>query len=284
MNFNELYKKIATIDSTQTLKEDGHAAVEECGMPMPMPMPHAMPQQDSVSMNVSMNAQGKNGIRDLMNVLKNIEDSVAHGDVGAHSAELHHPEDDLVGKEVEIDGPTGAVEIDTDDGHDEGDMAIIDGEAGSQEADKPAIGAKEKIAAAIASGAVDEEFANRPDVSHKSINFMTKDMSGGLNNQKTMHKHGYRNGDNPLAMESLVSSLSSLYQEVQLREGDKKTMSRAAKGNEKYGKDGMKALAKAGREGASEKKLDAIRDKHDHYNESINESNEIVKLSKMLNG
>jgi hypothetical protein len=50
-----------------------------------------------------------------------------------------------------------------------------------------------------------------------------------------------------------------------LSEAEKKSMSRAAKGNEKYGKDGMKALAKAGREGASEKKLDAIRDKHDNY-------------------
>jgi hypothetical protein len=46
-------------------------------------------------------------------------------------------------------------------------------------------------------------------------------------------------------------------------------MSRAAKGHEKYGKEGMKALAKAGREGAGEKKLDAIRDKHDKYNESM---------------
>jgi hypothetical protein len=51
-----------------------------------------------------------------------------------------------------------------------------------------------------------------------------------------------------------------------------KTMSRAAKGNEKYGKDGMKALAKAGREGASEKTLDAIRDKHNKYDESIEET------------
>jgi hypothetical protein len=66
--------------------------------------------------------------------------------------------------------------------------------------------------------------------------------------------------------------------------GEDKTMSRAAKGHEKYGKDGMKALAKAGREGASEKKLDAIRDKHDNYDESINESVRIVKLSKILNG
>jgi len=51
-------------------------------------------------------------------------------------------------------------------------------------------------------------------------------------------------------------------------ESDQKTTSRAAKGNEKYGKDGMKELAKAGREGASEKKLDDIRNKHDRYNES----------------
>jgi len=49
-------------------------------------------------------------------------------------------------------------------------------------------------------------------------------------------------------------------------EGER-TMSRAAKGYEKYGKAGMTALAKAGREGAGEKKLDAIRDRHDNYNE-----------------
>jgi hypothetical protein len=34
----------------------------------------------------------------------------------------------------------------------------------------------------------------------------------------------------------------------------------------------MQALAKAGREGASEKELDAIRDKHDKYDESIKEA------------
>jgi len=45
-------------------------------------------------------------------------------------------------------------------------------------------------------------------------------------------------------------------------------MSRAAKGYEKYGKKGMQALAKAGRDGAGEKELDKIRDQHDHYNES----------------
>jgi len=52
-------------------------------------------------------------------------------------------------------------------------------------------------------------------------------------------------------------------------EGER-TMSRAAKGHEKYGKAGMAALAKAGRDGAGEEKLDKIRDKHDKYNEGFN--------------
>jgi len=67
------------------------------------------------------------------------------------------------------------------------------------------------------------------------------------------------------AADYLNSVLQSLQHEM-MGEGDR-TMSRAAKGMMKYGKDGMRALAKAGREGASEKQLDTIRDKHDHYNE-----------------
>ena len=51
----------------------------------------------------------------------------------------------------------------------------------------------------------------------------------------------------------------------QLNERD---MSRAAKGHEKYGKEGMEALAKAGREG---KALDPVRKKYDKYDESVEE-------------
>ena len=45
-------------------------------------------------------------------------------------------------------------------------------------------------------------------------------------------------------------------------------MSRHAKGWEKYG-PGMKELAKAGKEGASEKEMDRIRKKHNRYDEEI---------------
>jgi hypothetical protein len=48
-------------------------------------------------------------------------------------------------------------------------------------------------------------------------------------------------------------------------EAEEKTMSRAAKGMMKYGKEGMKALAKAGKDG---KDLDKVRDKYNKYDES----------------
>lgn len=63
MNFQDLYQKIRNI-------EEGVAPVEECGMPMSMPSPG---QQDSVTMSVNMNGNGSGGIKDLMNILKNIE-------------------------------------------------------------------------------------------------------------------------------------------------------------------------------------------------------------------
>lgn len=57
--------------------------LDECGMgPMPMNQ-----QQDSVSMNVSMNGSGKGGIRDLIDVLKNLEDGgtdMGHDDFHSH--------------------------------------------------------------------------------------------------------------------------------------------------------------------------------------------------------
>jgi hypothetical protein len=67
-------------------------------------------------------------------------------------------------------------------------------------------------------------------------------------------------GGNPM-QEALVSRLAQMYDEI--KEGsEKKTMSRAAKGHEKYGKEGMAALAKAGKEG---KDLDKVRDKYNKY-------------------
>lgn len=53
----------------------GDAEMESCGMDMMPPVPK---QSDSVTMNVSMNGSGKGGIKDLMDILRNIEHAAAH--------------------------------------------------------------------------------------------------------------------------------------------------------------------------------------------------------------
>jgi hypothetical protein len=266
MNFQDLYKKIRTIDEST---EDSSVVAEpmpadsvdmmggagasdenvgECGMMSPMgAMAPSVPpaQQDTVSMNVSMNAQGAGGIRDLMNVLKDIQDGPDHG--SALTAEPHN------------------VEIDADP---ELDIAMP-----NQQDDNPDI----EVVHLGHDEVEDEAYDNAPDVSYQDNSFMQQDLAGG---SQKMTKGGYNQSDNPLTMaailpvaaamgrmgegldESLTSKLQAMYEDVKLREGEKKTMSRAAKGNEKYGKDGMKALAKAGREG---KDLDKIRNKYNKY-------------------
>ena len=111
MNFNELFQKMRELDQPVTeepnegnafsgaldaakdagqdefevggktfqVKEDD---VAECGgMPNGMMGMRNPPQQDSISANISMNASGTGGIRDLMSILRNIENGEgAHGD------------------------------------------------------------------------------------------------------------------------------------------------------------------------------------------------------------
>ena len=101
MNFQDLYQKIKNI-------EEGVAPVEECGMPMSMPSPG---QQDSVTMSVNMNGNGSGGIKDLMNILKNIEQ-------GAEPMNPHpHTADKLFGDGYENSeqGDQGAVTLDIND-------------------------------------------------------------------------------------------------------------------------------------------------------------------------
>jgi hypothetical protein len=54
------------------------------------------------------------------------------------------------------------------------------------------------------------EYANSDDgQAMQDIEFMTRFISGGLNREKNMHKHGYHQGDNPMAMRESDDSISS---------------------------------------------------------------------------
>ena len=180
MNFQDIYKKIRAI-------EEGSAPVEECGEMGVISTGAMQPpkQPDSVSMNVSMNASGTEGIRDLMSVLHSIEQG--GGDEFA-----------------------GALETDTD-GSDGESLASIDSQdlaIDSQPGGDQMLGDKgvEEITGDV---------ANAPDPAYQSQDYMHDTLSG---NAQPQHKHGYRNGDNPLGFkEGLESSLANLYQEIKER-------------------------------------------------------------------
>jgi hypothetical protein len=194
---------LKSAEKDDRIKDESMGDVEECG-DMPMAGAISSPgQSDSVTMSVSMNGSGDGGIRDLMNILKGIENvGEPHGD------------------------------------HDETDVVF---------------------------GSEMEEFANSmAGASSQETMPISAVTDIGSNDGRGDHEAEKVNGGgNPYnqVSEELVSQLSSLYQEIK-EAGEKKTMSRAAKGYEKYGKEGMQALAKAGKEG---KDLDKVRDKYNKY-------------------
>jgi hypothetical protein len=204
MNFNELFQKMRELDApvSEELKgaqkkldvdKDGdiegddladlrakkvdEEIVDECGMDMPMPM--GVPkQQDNVTMNISMNGSGAGGIRDLMDILRDIED-----------------------------GPS-----DSGDSMDDEMGVIIDKMAGGDsDHEVPLIGMDEAEAGGF------DQASTTPDETYQDTEYMTKDLAGGINGPKDMYKHSYRQGDNPMAMETLTNRLSNLYQEVKSR-------------------------------------------------------------------
>ena len=59
--------------------------------------------------------------------------------------------------------------------------------------------------------------------------------------------------------------------EVTHKQLNERNMSRAAKGIEKYTKPGMQELSRLGKQGASEKKMDAARKKYNQYDEGVTE-------------
>ena len=115
MNFEELMKKMKAIDEGQS--------VEECGA-MPIGIAGPSEQQDNVTMNVSMNGSGAGGIRDLMAIIKNIED-------GGHE---HGHTDVLVGEPSEEEPIMGAIVQSMGQEHDIGEEYENSVDGGSEPA------------------------------------------------------------------------------------------------------------------------------------------------------
>jgi len=121
MNLKELIAKMTAIETGLTENafpngippgSNNDSGMEECGgAPM---ITHTTPSQpDNVTVNVSMNGQGKGGIRDLMDILRNLDKEADHdheepimGDIVAKMKAAHEGPEMEMGEELGDDGET----------------------------------------------------------------------------------------------------------------------------------------------------------------------------------
>jgi hypothetical protein len=171
-------------------------SLEECGMGMP---PMEQHEGTPVSMNVSLNASGKDHVEDLINMMKN---------AGMQAAA---PVDaKMLSPRLDMERLRGIV--------DEPDM----------EADE-----------AYADAAEDEleEYENEPEEEYSDMKTMTKDLSGGINREKKAYAKA-QDGDNAMAVEAIKAQLMAALSEKKAKpdfldmdgDGDtKEPMKKAAK-------------------------------------------------------
>ena len=215
MNFNELYKKIYDLDKP---------VIAECGDMGQMmdsgrgQMPPAHP-----SMSVNLNAQGMDSIESLLRLMTKVNPDM----ISQKSAEpaltampsiasiistddkpemlpavTDEPGRDIDGINIGGDDMSKAQgDRDNDGDHDMDDHDLeTDHESDDEKMEKE--------------GAYDA--STTPDPQYQDSDFMLNKLSGGLGKQQTMHKHSYKQGDNPMSMESVEAireSLANLYQQ-----------------------------------------------------------------------
>ncbi len=199
MNFSELYKKIADLDKPITESD----IVGECGPAMGSPTSE---QQDSVTMNVSMNGSGSGGIKDILNILRNIEGQ------DAEMPDMPDMDTPDMGSDIELDiaEPSG---MDEPEGDEDALSQIM------RLSGKPmAAPEKEVLPGNDGSGEMDDEdkpdeaLANSPDENYSDISALTHDNAGGLNAPHQQFKKEYP-GDNPMR-ENLVAKLTAKYNKI----------------------------------------------------------------------
>jgi len=114
-----------------------------------------------------------------------------------------------------------------------------------------------------------DSIREKPETTHKQLNERDEGKPG-KNFAKIANDAGERYGSKAAGERVAGAVRNKLKAQGKLEEGDMdESAFQAAIGKKKYGADGMKALQKAGREGASKATMARIRDKHDQYDEGI---------------
>lgn len=208
MNFQDLYKKIAELD-----KPVAEAAIEECGEPMGMTPPVADTHTNPPSMSLNINAQGMDDIEELIKLITKVNPDA--GKPAGDLPTLTGPGPSIATIKPELPPLKMLPDLDKEPG-DEGPEPEEKGPEGKEKEDEAAEpnGEEDDIMNHLnkelkpfddqqekdKEQEEDQQASTSPDPEFKDADYMINKLAGGLNKPKTMTKHGYQQGDNPLAM------------------------------------------------------------------------------------
>lgn len=192
MNFTDLTKKLNAIDSGKRLDECGCGGSPDMGQ---------QPQQDSVNMNITVSGQGAGGIRDILDIIRNIEKPKADG---AAQGTM------VIGGDEEFSSPS--IE----------DMMVIkhgdEQELAHNELDQPNIDEPE-VHMAHDDEPADEAYGNSAPGGMDPVTFGIAAVTGTGNDLASKGRTSapkVNGGENPMS-ETLLANLRNLYKEVKSR-------------------------------------------------------------------
>jgi len=206
---------IQRMTGIQDTKNDQlNESIIECGDMPPAPM--EMDRGNPVSINVSMNASGKDHVEDLLDMMKKAGLGGAE-EVKPDMMPMRHDMEKFRGM---IDGPKDdepVMKLPAPEDEDMGE-GRYDG-PNSECCDAPLLNYNDGLgicsdckehAGPIDDDVEEEGYDNEPDEEYKDTEFMTKDLAGGINREKKAYKAA-QDGDNAMAVETLYKELMSQY-------------------------------------------------------------------------
>jgi len=221
MDFNKLYSRIRDIDQGK------HSVVAECNTNMEaggMPVPTPTPQTPPVSMNMNLTAQGVDQIKEILSLMSQPADKPAAGPV-----EIPMPmpvADKPADMPPASDDPLPKLGMKKPE-EDIGDLMNLAGVAFGKKEAAPADAEPTTDLGKMADEVRDmtdeladvnkqeETYANEPDEKYNDIEYMTKDLAGGLNAPKGTYPK-VAGADNPMqrVKESIRTQLDRRYREL----------------------------------------------------------------------
>lgn len=223
MDFNKLYSRIRDIDQGKG------SVISECGMMdsmMDSAPQNVAPPTPPVSMNMNLTAQGVDQIKEILSLMSQPEKAAAPTPVEIPISTTAPVSDKPVEVPPASDDPLPKLgmkkpEEDISDLMNLAGVAFSKKEAADGESDsdtdlgKMADEVRDMADELADVNSKEESYANEPDEKYNDIDYMTKDLAGGLNGPKGTYPK-VADADNPMqrVKESLRTQLDRRYREI----------------------------------------------------------------------